>query len=56
MKQNRRIGRNSLSLEMINSGAGGETAENFDLAAGRERSGGAQMVIWSAYRAIRGDV
>ena len=39
-EQNRRIGRNILLLQMINPGAGREMAENFDLAAGRGRSGG----------------
>jgi len=33
-EQNRRIGRNTLLLEMINPAAGGETPETFDLVAG----------------------
>jgi hypothetical protein len=36
-EENRRIGRNTLLLQMINPGAGGETAENSDLVAGRDR-------------------
>ena len=39
-EQNRRIGHNTLLLQMINPGAGGETAEILDLVAGRERSRG----------------
>jgi hypothetical protein len=39
-EQNRRIGRDILLLQMINPGAGRGMAENFDLAAGRERTGG----------------
>jgi hypothetical protein len=38
-EQNRRIGRNILLLQMIDPRAGREMAENFDLAARRERSG-----------------
>jgi hypothetical protein len=39
-EQNRRIGRNTLLLQMINPGVGGEIAEILDLVAGRERSCG----------------
>jgi hypothetical protein len=38
--QNRQIGRKTLLLQMINPGAGGETAEKFDLVTGQERNGG----------------